>query len=164
MKKTTLIFALFLFAGLTAQTAAAQDIPDSENFLRITRFLEANPFEDRAKQAREWAFLYLVETKDVSVTLCSGTMKLIPEKKNKYKSELLMQFNLGMGAFKLENPDQKDDEIAAQVAGLESMLKAYEAMVVAKPKAKNDEMDTLLAKRDSGELKAMVENTDCGTD
>ncbi len=88
-------------------------------------------------------------------------MKLIPEKKNKFKAELLMQFTFGMAVFKLENPDQKDDEIAAQVAGLESELRTCEVMVCENPKAKSQGMDDLIAKRDGDELKTLVESSDC---
>jgi hypothetical protein len=94
--------------------------------------------------------------------MCSGTMKLIPEKKNKFKGELLMQFTFGMAVYKLENPDKKTDENAAQLAGLESMLRTYEVMVAENEKAKNAELDALLVKRNNGELKALVEAADCG--
>lgn len=90
-------------------------------------------------------------------------MKLIPEKKNKFKAELLMQFSFGMAIFKLENPDKKDDENAANVAGLESVLRTYEAMVAENEKAKSEELDELLAKRSNGDLKTLVEAAACGT-
>ena len=62
--------------------------------------------------------------------------------------------------FKLTNPD-KNDENTAQVAGLESMLRAYETMVKENPKAKFSAMDDLVTRRDNGELKTLVETADC---
>jgi hypothetical protein len=68
-----------------------------------------------------------------------------------------MQQTFGMAVFKLENPDKKNDEKAAQLAGFESMLRTYEVMVAQDEKAKNPEMDALLAKQKSGELKAVLD-------
>lgn len=164
MKKITLILATMLLLGLTVQSGFSQDKDSEKNkklFLQIANLLETQPFHKQAKDAREWGFKYLVDTKDVTVGMCGDTMKLNPDKKNKYKSELLMQLMFGMAKFKLENPDQKDDEDAAQVAGLESMLKSYEAMKAEKKKARNKKLDELVRKRDNGELIALVKKGDC---
>lgn len=163
MKKLTIIFTL-LIIGLAAQIASAQTDKEKNTALlvRITKFLEEKPFDDKAKEYRENAFKYLIETKDVSVVLCSDTTKEALKKKNKFSGELLIQQSLGMAVFKLTNPDQANDENAAQLAGIESMLRAYESMVRENPKAKFAGMDDLIAKRDKGELKAMVDAADCG--
>lgn len=163
MKKLTIIFAL-LIISTTVQIAVAQSQKDKDRiaFINNTKILEKKPFDSNAPAARNWNFKYVADTDEVSVVLCSGTMKLIPEKKNKFKGELLMQFTFGMAVFKFENPDRKNDENAAQLAGVESMLRTYEVMVAENPKAKNAELDALLVKRDNGELKALIEATDCG--
>ncbi|HEX8738402.1 MAG TPA: hypothetical protein VF721_23930 [Pyrinomonadaceae bacterium] len=162
MKKLSIIFALLIVA-LTAQAAFAQSQADKDRaaFISNTRLLEKKPFDPNADAARKWGFKWVADTDQVSVVLCSDTLKLLPDKKNKFKGELLMQFMFGIAAFKLENPDKKDDEKAAQLAGLESMLRAYEAMVSANEKAKNAELDALLVKRGNGELKAMVDAANC---
>lgn len=164
MKKLTLIFALF-FIGLTAQVNLAQDKPnDKETLIKVVRFLEEKPFDKDAKKYREWGFLYVVETKDVSVLLCTDAIKPAMEKKNKNSGELLIHFSLAMAAFKLENPDKADDEIAAQIAGIESMLKSYEAMVREKPKAKFAGMDELVEKRNNNTLAAHIQANSCKKD
>ena len=163
MKKLSIIFALLIFA-LTAQIASAQSQKEKDRaaFISNTRLLEKKPFDPNADAARKWGFQYVADTDEVSVVLCSGTMKLIPEKKNKFKGELLMQFTFGMAVYKLENPDKKTDENAAQLAGLESMLRAYESMIAENEKAKNAELDALLVKRGNGELEKLVKDADCG--
>lgn len=162
MKKLSILLAVLIF-GLTVQAAFAQSQKEKDrtSFIANAKLLEKKPFDPNAAAAREWGFKWLIETDDVSVKLCSETMKLIPEKKNKFKGELLMQFNFGMAVFKLENPDKKTDEVAANVAGLESMLRTYEVMVAENEKAKNAELDVLIVKRNNGELKAMVEAAQC---
>lgn len=162
MKKLTIVFTLLL-VGLAAQTTFAQTKKEKDRkaFINNSRLLEAKPFDENADAARKWGFKYVADTDEFSVILCSDTMKLIPEKKNKFKGDLLMQFTFGMAVFKLENPDQKDNETAAQIAGLESMLRTYEKMIAENPKAKSPGIDELLAKRDSSELKTLVEAADC---
>jgi hypothetical protein len=68
-----------------------------------------------------------------------------------------MQMTFGMAVFKLENPEKKDDEKAAQLAGVESMLRAYETMLAENEKARNTELDSLVTKQKNGELKAIVD-------
>ncbi|MGD9590423.1 MAG: hypothetical protein AB7Q37_15480 [Pyrinomonadaceae bacterium] len=155
-----LIIAAVLLVCLSASTASAQSSAEKDraSFISNAKLLERKPFDPNAAAAREWGFKWLVETDQVSVGICGGTMKLIPEKKNKFKSELLMQQTFGMGVFKLENPDQKNDDKAAQLAGFESMLRAYEVMVQENEKARNADLDALLAKQKNGELKTTVDS------
>ena len=164
MKCTCTLFAVLVLL-LTAQFGAAQtqEEKDLASFISNAKLLERKPFDKNAAAAREWGFKWLVETNQVSVVLCEQTMKLIPEKKNKFKSELLMHFTFGQAVFKLENPNQKDDENTAQLAGIESMLRTYEQMVSENEKARNAELDGLIVKRENGELKALVESKKCGS-
>jgi hypothetical protein len=163
MKKLSTIIAI-LIIGLTAQAAFAQSQADKDKkaFLINTRILEKKPFDPNANAARQWNFKWVSDTDQVSVVVCGESFKLIPEKKNKFKGELLMQYMFGMAAYKLENPDKKDDENAAQLAGVESMLRTYEVMVAENDKAKNAELDALLVKQKNGELQKAIEAAGCG--
>jgi hypothetical protein len=165
MKKLTIIFALFLIA-LTAQISFSQELTtgasDKSMLIKTARFLEQSPFDKNAKKLRGSAFQYIAESSDVSVVVCAGDLTKAPlDKKNKYGGELLLQYTLGMAVYKIENAG-KEDENAAQMAGVESMLRAYESMVREKPEAKFAGMDELLARRDKGELEALVKAADCG--
>ena len=165
MKKTMIIFAL-LIVGLTAQISFAQTDKEKNTALlvKLTKFLEEKPFDEKAKENRENAFKYLIQTKDVSVIACTDLLKDVTKKKNKFGGELLIQQSLGAAVFKLQNPDKIDDENAAQLAGMESMLRTYEAMVAADSKAKFAGMDDLITKRDNGTLKAFVDAANCGSE
>lgn len=68
---------------------------------------------------------------------------------------------IGMAAFKLANPDRVKDEDAAQLAGVESSMSSYEAMVKEQPKVRNAFMDDLLAKRVDGSLAKYVAENNC---
>ena len=60
-------------------------------------------------------------------------------------------------AFAIEHSDQASDQLAVSLAGLEGALKTYEAILKAKPKARWEYLDDLIAKREKGELKAYVQ-------
>lgn len=162
MKKLTIVFTL-LIVGLTAQITFAQDKKqqDKENLIKAAKFLEENPLDKNAKNIRAWAFTYAAETEEVSVIICGGTAGVFLDKKVKFGSELLAQHTIAMTAFKLQNPDNKDEN-AAQLAGVESALKVYEKLVADKPKGKSKTIDELITKRNNGELEKFVADADCG--
>ena len=163
MKKLTIVFTLFLF-GLFAQAVTAQSgkTLDKDTFIKAAKILEQDPFIKDAKKYREAMTFYLIETKDVSLVLCtSSATKEVFDKKYKFSTELFSQNMFGMAVFKLENPDKSKDEIAAQLAGIESALRTYEIMVKQNPKAKSAAADDLITKRDNGTLAKFISDNDC---
>ena len=162
MKKLTIIFALFL-TGLMAQANLAQEKPNErELFIKASRFLEEKPFDKQAKDVRAWAVRWAVETKEVTVILCGGKIpEAILDKKAKFGTELVGQYLIAMTAFKLQNPANKDEN-AAQLAGLESIVRTYQTMLKENPKAKTEKLDNLVTQSGNGELEKMVTEADCG--
>ncbi len=161
MKKAVCIAALLICFGAGFVNASAQDF-GSTQLIQAAKFLEAKPFDKNAKTMRGMAVRYVIETSDVSVLICGGDItKPFLDEKNKNSTELIGQYTIAMAAFKLENPSRKDDENAAQLAALESVLRTYEAMLREKPKSKHALMDTYIQKRDNGELKALVDGANC---
>ena len=162
MKTVSLLSLILFFTFFGLETVAGQEKPsDKDNLIKVVRFLEEKPFDDNAKKYREWAFLYVAQTKDVSVIVCTDGIKPVIDKKNKYGGELLVHYSVAMAAFKLENPSSANDENATQLAGVESMLKAYETMVKEKPKARYLGLDALVEKRNKNELAAFLAANNC---
>ncbi len=162
MKKLT----TFLFLGgallLFSQALAAQSFGSGE-LIRAAKMLEQDPFGKDAAAIRGLAVRYVIETNDVSVVVCGGEItNPFLEKKNKNSTELIGQYTIALAAFKLQNPDKKNDENAAQLSALESTLRTYEAMIGVKPKTRFPLMDEYIVKRDKSELKALVDAADCG--
>jgi hypothetical protein len=158
MKKLTLFVAVV--AGLVlVQTTAAQS--DRELAIKAARAVEISPLDKETIKLSEKAERWVGETKDVTVGLCGGVVGQFADKKYKYLNELLTAYDLGMAAFKLENPAKASDEKAAQLAGVESVLKTYESILKEKRAATNKRTDELLAKRNSGELRTLIDSIDC---
>lgn len=154
------IFVAFALVCLNGEAEAQQFCRD--DLIKAARFLEERPFDKNADLIRALAVRYVTETEDVNVKVCGGkATEPLLDKKNKNSSALIAQYTIGMAAFKLQNP-QNTNEADAQTAGIESAVKAYEAMIAEKPKTRHPAMDDLVAKRNSGDLRAFVAANGCG--
>ncbi|MEP7148043.1 MAG: hypothetical protein ABI857_04105 [Acidobacteriota bacterium] len=158
MKTSAIIFTL-LIIGLSAQLSFGQS--EKELVIKTARALEETPLDKETIKMREQALKWVIETDQVTVGLCGGVVGLFSDKKYKYSGDLITTYTIAMAAFKLQNPDKKSDEKAAQLVGLESALKTYERILKEKPKAKSDTLDSLVSKRNTGELSALVATIDC---
>ena len=162
LKRISSIAVVAIVFTIFATGVSAQEFT-SEHLVRAAKLLEVSPYDKNAEAIRGAAVRYVIDTKDVSVLICAGDItKPFLEKKNKNSTELVGQYTIALAAFKLENPSQKDDEDAAQLAALESVLRTYENMIKEKPKTKFAPMDNYIQLRDKGELKALVEKAACG--
>lgn len=150
-----LLILIVCTASISAQKAASS-AEQKATFVKGTRLLEQDPLSKDAKQIRSALLMWLIEAPDVSVTLCSDFLEPAG-KKYKYMPELTGQFTYGMGSFIIENPTKASDQTAVFAGGLESASRMYEAIVKAKPDAKNAFLDTLVDNRTKGEMSAFVD-------
>jgi len=158
MKQITTIVTVLCIL-LVAQVSFGQDNKTSkpeekETFVKGTRLLEQDPFNRNAKKIRSSLLFWLIQAPDVSVTLCSDFLTV--GDKYKYAPEITGQFTYGMGSFIIENPGKATDQNAVFQGGLDSVSKMYESMLQ-QPKAKNDFLDSLVEKRNKGEVGKFVE-------
>ena len=151
---TVLLFAISSQAQSQRGPSTAQE---RETAVKVARLLETEPFHKDAKKMREWFLTWIIGVPDIHVELCSAYMS--PEKSTdkNYGTEIFGQTMFSSAAFVIEHPDQANDRVAAQLAGVEGALKVYEAILTTKPKAKSEFWDGLVAKRNKGELRAFVE-------
>lgn len=150
------LLVVFCIAGATR---GAQGDGNAEKLIKAAAFLEEKPLDKDAKDLRSWAFKWIADTNEVSVTLCSLLFSV--DKKYKYSGEIYLQYTIGIAAFKLANKDKAGDENTTQLAGVESAMRSYEAIIKEKPKATNVFMDNLLAKRTDGSLAKYVLENNC---
>ncbi len=160
------VLSLFFIPQVAqAQSKRGPSTPEErEQAVRLTRALEADPFNKEAKNARAWLATFWEEIPDIGVEICTEFFgPLLGEKKN-YAGEIFLHWMFASGAYMIEHPDKAKDREAVFMAGVEGMLKTYEATLKAKPKAKWSFLDDLIQKRDSGKLAEWVkEKTEkCG--
>jgi hypothetical protein len=170
MRYARLLRSLFLLLPLVA--AFAQNEPkhppstaeERKRFLSITRKLEQNPLDKSLYEDKKWAKKWLEEIPDINVNICAPLLfgvKFVMEQ-NKYTPQLSYQATFGSASYIIEHPDKAGDLPAQFVAGVESALKAYAAIVKADPEAKSKALDDLLEKQKQGKLADFVHDASKG--
>ena len=162
LKKTSLTIIAFMFLCRFSSVQAQKQRPPStpeqlKRAAEIATFLETNPLAKEAKDQRSALLLFLIEAPDITVTLCTNVLGESKRFKGDYESELMSQLAFSQAKFMIENPDKAKDAVATQVGGVEGVLRTWQAIKTAKPKAKFPLMDELLAKQQAGTLAEHVQ-------
>ena len=158
--KTTTFSILFLLSAFTgwAQHSRGPSTPEErDKAVRAVRLLETDPFNKDAGSLRAWLTIWLGEVPDIKNPPCAEYLGPIAGSGEDYATEIFFQMMFSGAAFIIENPAKSNDPAAVNLAGVEGALKAYEAILKAKPTAKFAYLDDLIAKRQKGELKAYVQ-------
>lgn len=154
------LFAVLLALALPLPADAARGPSTAEErkrAVKITRELEQQPLARRAMDARKWLYQWIVEIPDIHVVSCSGPLDvLLVDEDDAYGQILYVQSVFGMASFLVENPKKSKDWVAVQTAGIESTLRAYEALRKTDSEARWKALDRLVAARNGGKLRALV--------
>jgi hypothetical protein len=173
MRKAVIFLLLSSFFVLSL--AAAQDdepkrapstAAERQRFIALTHKLEQSPLDKNLYDDKRWAKQWLEDIPDVNVTICApvlfGTDFL--REQNKYTPQLSYQATFGSAVYIIEHPDKKGDTTAQYIAGVESALKAYNAIVKSDPTAKSKALDDLVEKQKQGKLADFVRDASKGCD
>jgi len=144
-------------------SAKAQNKPPStpeqkKQAVEMVTFLESNPFAKEAKDYRRTLFLFLVEAPDITIKLCTNVLGESKQLKGDYETEVVNHLMFSQAKFIIENPDKAQDDAAVYVAAVEGVLRTWQAVKTAKPKAKFALMDELVEKQKAGTLAEHVQN------
>ena len=151
-KKTLLTVVLALLCCVStayAQKRGPSTPEERKKAVEMITFLETNPLAKEAKEMRGALLVFLAEVPDISVTLCTNVFGESKKFKGDYESELLGQTAYSQAKFIIEHPDKAQDEAAVHLAGVEGVLRTWQAIKAAKPKAKFPLLDELLAMQQS---------------
>jgi hypothetical protein len=167
MRKAGLIsLILFSLAVLTFAQNEPKDEPkhapstpaERQRFLTLTRKLEQSPLDKSLYDEKKWAKKWLEDIPDINVNICAPILFGVDflTEQNKYTPQLSYQATFGSAAYIIEHPDKAGDLDAQFLAGVESALKAYSAIVKSEPQAKSKALDALLEKQKQGKLADFV--------
>ena len=167
LKKTSLLAIVFVFlcfvsSGYAQNQRDASTPEQRKRAVEMATFLETNPLAKEAKDVRSALLFFLIQAPDTTVTLCSNVLGDSNRLKGDYESELVGQLAFSQAKFVIENPDKATDEVAVQLAGVEGVLRTWQAIKTAKPKAKFPLMDELLQKQQEGTLAEYVKTAMTG--
>lgn len=160
LKKTVwpaLLLALLCAASPVGARQRGPSTPEERRkAVAMADFLEKNPLAKEAKQYRTELFGFLAEVPDITVSLCTNVLGESKQIKGDYEAELVGQLVYSQAKFIIENPDKAGDQTAVFVGGVEGVLRTWQAIKAAKPKAKFKLMDELLARQQAGTLAELV--------
>ena len=155
-RAAALALALVPALALAAPQRGPSTPAERKRAVELTRKLEKDPLYAGADKDREWLFEWIVAIPDVNVQSCSGPLDVLVEEPKQHGRQLYAQSVFGMAAFVIQNPKRKDDWVAVQEAGIESTLRAYQALVARDPAARRPELDDLVQAWKQGKLREIV--------
>ncbi len=156
--------ALALLAPSAAAARGASTPAERRRAVETTRKLEREPFAKTANADRRWLLQWIVEIPDINIRLCNGPLDALVEQDAPNGRILYAQAGFGMATFIIEHPDKEKDWVGVQVAGLESVLRAYQAILRKDRSARVPALDDLEAERKGGNLRAVVTDEMKGCD
>ena len=151
--------ALVLFLSLLAPSATPAEergpstAEERAKVIDLTRKLESDPLNPQAEEWRVWLAKWIDEVPDIIIPICPPLLPQLLRSNRNYSHELAMQVVYSSAAFIVEHPREQVDQQAVFQAGVDGMLKAYQALLKAKPRARWYFLDSLIEMRDKGELK-----------
>ena len=148
-----LLSPLLAPSRLTAEERGPSTAEERARVIEITHKLESDPLNPQADEWRVWLAKWIDEVPDVVVPICPPLLPQLLRSNRNYAHELAMQVVYSSAAFIVEHPKEQVDQQAVFQAGVDGMLKAYQALLKAKPKARWYFLDSLIEMRDKGELK-----------
>jgi hypothetical protein len=132
---------------------------EREKALKLVHQLEADPFGRKARDARKWLALWVVDVPDFKLQYCPEIFGGPLAARQRIRTEILAQTTYSSLAFLLENPGRQPTDLDIHRAGVLGALRAYEAMLAGEPGTRSPLLDDLITKRNAGELDAYLAET-----
>jgi len=148
-----LLFPLLVSTRVRAEERGPSTAEERAKVIDLTHKLETDPLNPQAEEWRVWLAKWIDEVPDVVVPICPPLLPQLLRSNRNYAHELAMQIVYSSTAFIVEHPRQQVDQQAVFQAGVDGMLKSYQALLKAKPKARWYFLDSLIDMRDKGTLK-----------
>jgi hypothetical protein len=158
-----LVPLLILLAGMPAAPVRADRPPSTPRerakAVKLARQLETEPSGKKARDARKWLALWLVEVPDYQFQYCPQILGGTPQERQRLPAEVLAQTTYSSLAFALENAGKDLPALDAYRAGVLGALRSYEAILAKDPGARSPLLDDLVAKRNAETLDAYLAET-----
>ena len=155
---TLSILFLCCVSSSYAQEQRGPSTPEErKRAVEMVTFLETNPLAKEAKNYRAALIGFVAGVPDISVKFCTNVLGESKRLKGDYESELVGQLIFSQAKFVIENPEKAQDDAAVFLAGVEGVLRTWQAVKTAKPKAKFPLLDELLGKQQAQGLAEHVQ-------
>ncbi len=148
MRYAILLFSLLVFAPAFAGEVAGSKAQKALSYIAA---LEKDPLAADGDEKRLWLMNWLMDDESYAFNPCELFEREVAQDAPNV-GNLWMQRMFGNVAYQISNPG-KHDEVTLQVAGMESLLRAYSAIIAKDAKAHIPYFDSLLAEQKKGTLK-----------
>jgi hypothetical protein len=145
-----------------AQTRGPSTPEERKRAVEITNLLENDPFNKDAQALSRQLLLFLIEAPDIHVHICTNVFGDYKKIKGEYSPTITTQLTFSQARFVIEHPEQADDRYQEYLAGVEGVLRTYQNIKRAKPKANIKPLEQLLAKQQAGQLGQFVKTVMSG--
>lgn len=166
MMRRLQVVALVLITVFAARTLVAQESPSTpeqrKRAVEIATLLENDPFNKNAKKLSSELLAFIIGAPDIHVHICSNVLGDFYKIKSDHSPMITAALTFSQTRFVIEHPEQADDRYQEYLAGVEGVLRTYEKIKIAKPKAKSEPLEDLLVKQQAGQLGDFVKTTMTG--
>ena len=157
-----LLTVAFMFlccaCSANAQNNSVPSTPEQrKQAVKMITFLETDPLAKESKEYRRTLTFFLIQVPDITIKLCNNVLGESKRLKGDYETDVVGHLMFSQAKFIIENPDKANDDAAVYLAGVEGVLRVWQAIKTAKPKAKFPLMEELLEKQQAGTLAEHVQ-------
>jgi len=160
MQNRFIIYAALLISIACPAVAQSTRGPSTEaeraRALAAIDDLETNPLGANAKDERRWLTMWLIEVPDIHVSLCLGLLPDLPKGSKQDSDIVATQLMFSSASYAIKHLAEPSDPTDQYQAGVEGSLRAYEALIAARPKDRQTKLDDLVQRRAAGTLTEYV--------
>ena len=151
------VFAQETMLNIEAPPAGSLSAEQLSAVATDIRRMEANPLASDAKEATQVIMKWIIDSPDISISLCADVLDGLIGSESTYHGTLLTQFMFSSAAYIIENPDQAEDKVKINLGGLEGVINTYNVLKAEEGDAANDEFgEMLLNLKEEGKLEEHV--------
>ena len=154
---TLAFLVLCCISSANAQDRVPSTPEQRQQAVQMINFIETNPLAKESKEYRRALIFFLIQVPDITVNLCYDILGKDKQLKGDHESDLTGHLMFAQAKFIIENPDKAKDDAAVSLAGVEGVLRVWQAIKTAEPKAKFVLLDELLEKQKAGTLSEHVQ-------
>lgn len=129
-----------------------------QRVVELVRTLERKPFDPAAAGTRAVLMKYLIEAPEIEVTVHGDLLGDPKEIQGEHAGIIVGQMMFAMGAFLIEHPHARTNDLEVQVAGVEGALRVYVSVKAAKPGVRLEPLEKLLKMQAAGTLAEHVKS------
>jgi hypothetical protein len=160
MKRVDILLRSLLFGTLAVvgSTVAVSEVSEEwKEVLSRIDVLQANPLAADAKEQGAWLVKWIINSKQVSVTLCAPLTVELTKKGDEVGGLLAVHSLLGATEYAMTTPADQQSKSKMYGASMNGALDAYQKAVGVNENLRRKHVDEVLKVREAGQLDEYVQ-------